>query len=328
MPALSVEGLSVQFGVFGAVAHVVTSVTFDVRAGETIAIVGESGSGKTMTALAVMGLLPDGARVSGQVNVAGKRLTGVADAVYREVRGRDVAMVFQEPMTALNPVMRVGAQVAEAIRVHRKGVSRRAAWQEAVALLDEVGVSPARQRARAFPHELSGGQRQRVLIAMALANRPSVLLADEPTTALDVTTQAQILELLGRLRDAFGLALVLITHDLAVVAGIADRVYVMYGGRIVESGIAADVFARAGHPYTRGLLGALPGTVPPRAPLAAIPGGPPDPSALPFGCAFHPRCPIADDRCRRSVPEPRGLGEGHLTACVYGDRVSLGLAPA
>ncbi len=305
--------------------EVVRGVTFSVDAGETVAVVGESGSGKTMTALAVMGLIdPPGAITDGDIHFAGRSLVGLPESQYRQLRGRDLAMVFQDPMTALNPVQRVGAQVAEAIAVHDGARSQRAARRHVVTLFERVGLTPAAKLARAYPHELSGGMRQRVMLAMALANRPQVLIADEPTTALDVTTQAQILELLVELQQEMGLALVLVTHDLGVVAGIADRVVVMYAGRVVEEGAVDQLFATSGHPYTRGLLASVPSFAGGAETLTAIPGTPPDPGHLPHGCAFHPRCPLADDRCRDEVPALRALGEGHRAACHYADDVSTG----
>jgi oligopeptide transport system ATP-binding protein len=305
----------------------VQRVSFSVAAGETVAVVGESGSGKSVTGLAIMGLIdPPGRITEGDVRLAGKALTGMSDSDYRRVRGRDLAMVFQDPLSALNPVQRVGDQIAEAARVH--GASRATARSRAIDMLERVGVSPAARQARAYPHELSGGMRQRVMLAMALVNRPQVLIADEPTTALDVTTQAQILELLVALQAEMGLALVIVSHDLGVVAGIADRVLVMYAGRIVEEGPADLVFASAGHPYTRGLLASVPRADDARRVLAAIPGAPPDPTALPSGCAFHPRCALAEETCRVTRPPARVLGEGHRAACLFADAVSAGTRSA
>jgi oligopeptide/dipeptide ABC transporter ATP-binding protein len=321
--ALEVEGLAVQFAVERDVVRAVSDVSFSVAAGETVAIVGESGSGKTVTALAVMGLIDrPGSITRGDVRLAGRSLVGVSESEYREVRGRDLAMVFQDPMTSLNPVMRVGDQIAEAIAVHGGTRSRRAARAHAVELLGRVGITPAGARAREYPHQLSGGMRQRVMVAMALANGPQVLIADEPTTALDVTTQAQILELLGEVQREMGLALVLVTHDLGVVAGLADRVVVMYAGRVVEEGPVDAVFGASGHPYTRGLLASVPRRGDTRGELVAIPGTPPDPARLPSGCAFHPRCPLAEDRCREEIPELRVLSPEHRSACLFAERVS------
>jgi oligopeptide/dipeptide ABC transporter ATP-binding protein len=321
--ALEVDGLRVEFGRLPAAVQAVQRVSFTVDVGETVAVVGESGSGKSVTGLAIMGLIDKPGRVTeGDVRLAGKPLLGVSEAEYRRIRGKDLAMVFQDPLSALNPVQRVGSQIAEAARVH--GASRANAKSRAIDMLERVGVTPAARRARAYPHELSGGMRQRVMLAMALINRPQVLIADEPTTALDVTTQAQILELLAELQVEMGLALVIVSHDLGVVAGIADRVLVMYAGRIVEEGPADRVFAAAGHPYTRGLLASVPRADDARSVLAAIPGNPPDPAALPTGCSFHPRCALAQDECREQRPQLRALGEGHRAACLFAEDVASG----
>jgi oligopeptide/dipeptide ABC transporter ATP-binding protein len=324
---LEVDGLSVQFGDGADAVHAVDGVSFTLDRGETLAIVGESGSGKSVTGLAVMGLVdPPGRITEGDVRLDGRSLVGLSEREYRQFRGRELAIVFQDPMTALNPVQRVGEQIAEAVRVH--GGSPAEARRRALDMLERVGVVPAARRARAYPHELSGGMRQRVLLAMALVHRPRVLIADEPTTALDVTTQAQMLELLAELQEEMGLALVLISHDLGVVARIADRVLVLYAGRVAEIGTAADVFTASGHPYTRGLLGSVPradthaGT---RVELAAIPGAPPDLRAVPVGCAFHPRCALAQDRCRTVVPELTRLHGDHRAACLFAEDVSAGV---
>ena len=321
--ALAVDGLAVEFAVEPGVVHAVSDVSFSVGAGETVAIVGESGSGKTVTALAIMGLIDrPGSITRGEIRLAGRSLVGLTESDYREVRGRELAMVFQDPMTSLNPVMRIGDQIGEAIAVHGGARSRRAARGRAVELLERVGITPADARAREYPHQLSGGMRQRVMVAMALANGPQVLIADEPTTALDVTTQAQILELLGELQREMGLALVIVTHDLGVVAGLADRVVVMYAGRVVEEGPVDAVYGASGHPYTRGLLASVPRRGHARGELVAIRGTPPDPARLPSGCAFHPRCPLAEDQCRVEIPELRALGPDHRAACVFAERMS------
>jgi oligopeptide transport system ATP-binding protein len=324
VPALEVDGLRVEFGRLPATVQAVQRVSFSVAAGETVAVVGESGSGKSVTGLAIMGLIePPGRMTEGDVRLAGKALSGISEAEYRRIRGDDLAMVFQDPLSALNPVRRIGDQIAEAARVH--GASRRNARTRAIEMLERVGVVPAARRARSYPHELSGGMRQRVMLAMALINRPQVLIADEPTTALDVTTQAQILELLADLQAEMGLALVVVSHDLGVVAGIADRVLVMYAGRIVEEGPTDRVFAAAGHPYTRGLLASVPRADDSRPVLAAIPGNPPDPTALPSGCPFHPRCVLAEAVCVEKRPELRILTGGHRAACLFADEVSVGV---
>jgi len=285
-----------------------------VAAGETLAIVGESGCGKTMTALALMRLLPEGAEVAaGAVRLEGRDLLALSERAVEDLRGSRIAMVFQEPLTALNPVMTVGAQIAEAVARHR-GLGRRAAWAAAVEALGRVRMPDPAARARAFPHELSGGMRQRAVIAMALVNRPRVILADEPTTALDVTIQAQILGLVAGLQAELGTALVLITHDLGVVAEVADRVIVMYSGRKVEEAAVVGLFDAPLHPYTRGLMGAVPrGRGGAR--LADIPGTVPAPAALPAGCAFAPRCPLATARCRAARPPLTAPRPGHLVAC-------------
>jgi oligopeptide/dipeptide ABC transporter ATP-binding protein len=323
LTAFEVEGLRVEFGGDASPLLAVRDVSFAVSAGETLAVVGESGSGKSVTALAAMGLLdPPGRITAGDVRLGGRSLVGLRDDQYRLVRGSELAMVFQDPLSALNPVLTIGAQVAEAVTAH--GGSRAAGWKRALEMLERVGVAPAARLSRAYPHELSGGMRQRVLLAMALANEPKVLIADEPTTALDVTTQAQILDLVAELQREMGLAVVLVSHDLGVVAGIADRVVVMYAGRVVESGSTADLFTRAGHPYARGLLASVPRVDDARGTLSAIPGTPPDPARLPSGCAFHPRCPLAVARCRDAVPPDVVLSGGHVAACIFADEVSSG----
>jgi oligopeptide/dipeptide ABC transporter ATP-binding protein len=323
--ALQVTGLAVEFPVEGAVVRAVAGASFSLVPGETVALVGESGSGKSVTALAVMGLLdPPGRVVAGEVRIGGQPVLGLRDEQWRTLRGRRIAMVFQDPMTSLNPSHRIGRQVAEAIRVHDHSVGKRDAQGRAIALLARVGIAPAAARARDYPHQLSGGQRQRVMVAMAIANQPDVLIADEPTTALDVTTQAQILELLRDLQEEMGLALLLITHDLGVVAGIADRVVVMYAGRVMEEGPVDAVFAHAAHPYTRALLGSVPRRGDARGGLRAIDGSPPDPGATPPGCPYAPRCSLADDRCRAHVPELRRVGEDQRVACVFGDEIATG----
>jgi peptide/nickel transport system ATP-binding protein len=314
---LEVDALRVEFPLETGVVRAVDGVSFTVAAGERVAIVGESGSGKTVTALAVMGLLdPPGRIVGGDIRLDGRSLVGMSEDEYREVRGREVAIVFQDPMTALNPAQRVGAQVAETITVHDASMSRAAASQRATMLLADVGIAAPDVRARDYPHQLSGGMRQRVLLAMALANSPRVVLADEPTTALDVTTQAQVLELLDTLTAERGAALVLVTHDLGVVAGHADRVVVMYAGRVVEDGAVDDVLAAPAHPYTRALLAAVPSVLARRGALAPIGGTPPNLADVPLGCAFHPRCAFAVPRCTEGIPELVETAPGHRAACI------------
>jgi oligopeptide/dipeptide ABC transporter ATP-binding protein len=328
-PVLEVDSLCVEFGLDGELVRAVDGVSFAIEAGERVALVGESGSGKTVTALTIMGLLePPGRITSGDIRLGGRSLPGLSEEEYRRVRGRDVAMVFQDPMTALNPAHRVGAQVAEAITVHDGTVRRSAARTRAIALFEEVGIPDAPRRARDYPHQLSGGTRQRVLLAMALANTPQVLIADEPTTALDVTTQAQILELLDALCAVHGMAVLLVTHDLAVVAGHADRVVAMYAGRVAEVGPVDAVFARPSHPYTRGLLASAPAATDGRATdgLIAIPGAPPELRRRPAGCAFHPRCALAEERCRAAVPPLTSVAHRRSSACVRADELLAGTA--
>ena len=309
--ALDVRDLQVRVGSVPAV-H---GVSFALSRGRRTGLIGESGSGKTLTALAIMGLLPDGLAASGVAMYRGEDLLTLPDGRLCELRGDRLAMVFQEPMTALNPVMRVGEQVAEPLRVHR-GLSRAAALREAARLLERVQVPDAAEKLRAYPHQLSGGQRQRAMIAMAMACSPDLLIADEPTTALDVTVQAQVLALLGRLVDEEGATLLLITHDLPVVAQLCDRVLVMYGGRLVEVGDTSDVFDRPRHPYTLGLMDAIPPLdedLPDRH-LRAIPGSVPELGEFPSGCPFRTRCPRADAVCETMPPL---AGDGHAVACWH-----------
>ncbi|WP_344266446.1 ABC transporter ATP-binding protein [Actinomadura napierensis] len=314
MTVLAVRGLTVRYA---PDVHAVRGVGFDVGAGEVLGVVGESGSGKTALALAIMGLLPPAARATGSVRLRGDELLGRSDAELSRVRGKDLAMVFQDPLSALTPVHPVGDQIAETIRVHA-GATRAAARARAVELLDLVGIPGAARRARAYPHEFSGGMRQRVMIAMAIANDPVAIVADEPTTALDVTVQAQVLDVLRTAQQATGAAIVLITHDLGVVAGFADRIMVMYAGRAVESGPVEEVYRRPRMPYTIGLLQSLPrlGTAAGARPVA-IEGTPHGASAGDGGCAFLPRCPVAVDACGGQEPEPVPVGpSGHTAACV------------
>jgi oligopeptide/dipeptide ABC transporter ATP-binding protein len=316
-PLLEVDSLSVEFPLESGVVRAVDGVSLSVGVGERLAIVGESGSGKTVTALAVMGLLePPGRVTAGDVRLDGRSLVDLPEDEYRAVRGREIAMVFQDPMSALNPAMRVGAQVAEAITVHDGATSRGEASRRAVQLLEQVGIASPESRARDYPHQLSGGMRQRVMLAMALANAPRVLIADEPTTALDVTTQAQILELIDTLRAELGLAVVLVTHDLGVVAGHADRVVVMYAGRVLEDGTVDDVLTSPRHPYTRALLASVPTAVSARGGLTPIRGAPPNLIDVPAGCPFHPRCDYAQPRCKETVPPLTTWSPGHRAACI------------
>ena len=297
----------------------VDDVSFVVRRGETLGLVGESGSGKTMTALSIMRLVqPPGCTVGGRVTLNGRDLLALSEREMRRVRGAEISLVFQEPMTALNPVFTVGDQVAESLVVHRLA-SGPEARRRAVELLEAVRIPEPQRRARDYPHQLSGGMRQRVLIAIALACRPSLVIADEPTTSLDVTIQAQILDLLREMRARFELSLLLITHDLGVIAGMADRVAIMYAGRVVETGPAAQIFDAPRHPYTRGLLASIPGRVPGRR-LRAIEGSVPHLAALPKGCAFVPRCPDRFDPCEGRPPGPTAFGPDESVRCYLHER--------
>ena len=317
-PLLEVRSLTTEFviergGVPRAV-RVVDDVSFAIGRGEVLALAGESGSGKSVTALSILRLVPPEGRISaGSIRLEGRELLSLDERELRRVRGARIGFVFQEPMTALNPVFTVGGQIAEALEVHgvAKGAAARA---RAVELLDAVRIPEPARRARDFPHQLSGGMRQRVLIAAAIACRPSLVIADEPTTALDATVQADILDLLGAMREEFGLSLLLITHDLGIVARLADRAAVMYAGRIVEIGPAREVLASPHHPYTRGLLASLPGSVP-GARLEAIPGTVPDLAMLPPGCAFAPRCPDRFSACDASRPGPVTVSPGRSARC-------------
>lgn len=313
-PVLAVRDLQTVVTAGKRQVPVVRGVSFDILPGQAVALVGESGSGKSMTALSVMGLLPSAARVSGgSVRLAGRELEALDEKDRRRVRGSEIAMIYQDPMTSLNPLMRVGPQVIEGLQAH--GVTRRDAVARAVEALGEVGLPRPERIARRYPHELSGGQRQRVMIAMAVALRPKVLIADEPTTALDVTIQQQVLSLVDELRRHSGMALLWITHDLGVVARVAEQILVMYAGQVVESGKSRDLFRRPQHPYTAGLLGSIPPMLgDERSALRQIAGTPPDIASLPPGCPFHPRCPQRIERCPGEEPvlEPRGAD---LAAC-------------
>jgi peptide/nickel transport system permease protein len=328
-PALiEVRDLGIEFARGNGWVRVVEGVDLTLPAGRTLALVGESGCGKTVTALALMGLLPrrTGRVATGSIRFDGRELVDLPPGALRAIRGREMAMIFQEPDTSLNPAFTVGDQIAEMVRVHR-GVGRRAANLAAVEALDRVGIPEPAVRARSYPHELSGGMRQRAMIAMALACEPRVLLADEPTTALDVTIQAQILELLTSLRDELGMAMVFVTHDLGVVAEIADDVAVMYAGQIVEQASVDELFAAPRHPYTEALIRALPQSTTPGERLATIPGQVPDPSAWPTGCHFADRCPHAEDRCREAPVELLPVGDG-TARCVRADELHLVGAPS
>ena len=341
-PVLEIEDLEVRFpaagrrrrrrkggagsggaGSIGADVTAVRGLDLTLDPGEVLGVVGESGSGKSTAALAVLGLLPRGAEVRGSIRYRGRELVGLRDRELTGIRGRRIAMVMQDPMTSLNPVHRIGAQIVEGLRAHDPSLSRAAARDRAVELLGIVGIPDPVGRAERYPHEFSGGMRQRVVIAMAVASDPDVLLADEPTTALDVTVQAQVLEALRRARLAAGAAMLLITHDLGVIAGQADRVLVMYAGRAVEVGTCEEVFARPRMPYTLGLLGSSPrldASRPER--LTPIAGSPPTAAGPLQGCPFAPRCPLARDRCRREEPALRSVAHGHRAACHFSEELT------
>jgi peptide/nickel transport system ATP-binding protein len=331
--SLEVRGLTVELPTTGGWVRPVNDVSFTLGEGETLGIVGESGSGKTMLSLALMGLEPHGARHTGEAwlnlrgggasrggknggarNATRENLLGISQDEMRQLRGREIAMIFQEPMTALNPVLRIGAQVEEAIRVHEPRAGESEIQRRALEALERAALNDPARRARQYPHQLSGGLRQRVMIAMALAAGPGVLIADEPTTALDVTVQKQILELLAKLRRELQLSMLFITHDLGVVAQVAGRVAVMYAGRIVEEGPVAEVLRVPRHPYTEGLLRAAPRLA--REKLVPIPGTVPSLEALPAGCAFAPRCPQHLAQCDAGVPELRAVDKNHQARCI------------
>ncbi|MEN8182115.1 MAG: ABC transporter ATP-binding protein [Myxococcota bacterium] len=312
---LEVEGLTTTFPADGGRVAVVEEVDLRIEAGEVLALVGESGCGKSMTALSILRLVPRPGRVdAGRVSLAGRELRSLRVTEMRAVRGSEISMIFQEPTTSLNPVVTVGDQVVEAIRLHRR-VSAQEARVRTAGLFERVGIPDPVQRLGAYPHELSGGLKQRVMIAMALAAEPKLLIADEPTTALDVTIQAQILELLRELRDQMGTAILLITHDLGVVNELSDRVAVMYAGRIVEEGERTAVLGAARHPYTQGLLRSIPALAHRGEPLAEIPGTVPAPGEWPPGCSFQTRCPRVLDLCRCEVPGATEIGSGHIASC-------------
>jgi oligopeptide transport system ATP-binding protein len=322
-PLLTVTDLRISVGRSGAAVDLVRGVNLEVERGTTLAIVGESGSGKSLTALSMMGLLPDGVTVTdGDIRFDGRPVTRLSERDWQPLRGKHIAMIFQDPLSALNPTARVGDQVAEMFR-RREGASSNDARRRAIEAMVEVGIPDAERRARSYPHEFSGGMRQRAMIAIAMALHPQLLIADEPTTALDVTVQAQIMRLLLARKQAAHLTMILISHDLGVVSKSADFVAVVYAGQIVEAGPSRTIFSAPAHPYTHGLMRAVPDRRRPRASLEAIPGQPPDPRAIPSGCSFHPRCPLAQDICRVKVPELRLVGEGRRSACHFADEVAL-----
>ncbi len=322
-PLLEVENLSVSFPTDSGDLSAVRGLSYHVAPREVVAMVGESGSGKSAAAMAVIGLLPPYAAVSGSVRLSGTELLGMSDADLSKIRGARIGTVFQDPMSALTPVYTVGDQIAEAITVHHHEVSKADARRRAVELMDLVGIAQAQTRARSFPHELSGGERQRVVIAIAIANDPDLIICDEPTTALDVTVQAQILEVLKTARDVTGAAVLIITHDLGVVAEFADRALVMYAGRAVETAGVRELYADRRMPYTAGLLGSVPRLDAPRGErLVPIPGAPPSLVTLPAGCPFAPRCPLALEQCRQSEPALTPVAPGHAAACIRTDQVT------
>src|ERR1700754_5253435 len=320
---LSVTNLTVTFPTDTERVNAVRSMNFDVAAGEVVALVGESGSGKSAPAMAVIGRLPEYAQVSGSIRLHGDELLGLSDNQMSQIRGRVIGTVFQDPMSALTPVYTVGEQIAEAIEVHQRDVDRRTARTRAIELMELVGIGQPERRAGSFPHELSGGERQRVVIAIAIANDPDLLICDEPTTALDVTVQAQILEVLRTARDVTGAGVLIITHDLGVVAEFADRALVMYAGRVVESAEVHDLYRDRQMPYTFGLLGSVPRLDAPQGTrLVPIPGAPPSLAGLDPGCPFAPRCPLVIDECLAAEPELIPVGPNHQAACIRTDHVA------
>jgi len=319
MALLEVSNLKTHFFTRDGVVKAVDGVTFSLEKGKTLAVVGESGSGKSVTALSLMRLIPDppGKIVEGEILFKDKDVLEMNDSAVRAMRGNEIAMIFQDPMTSLNPVYRVGRQIGESVRLHR-GASKKEALDRAVELLDMVGIPNPRDRAHDYPHQFSGGMRQRAMIAMALSCDPDILIADEPTTALDVTIQAQILDLMIELQDRTGASIIMITHDLGVVADMSDDVMVMYGGKQVEYGTADQVFYQPKHPYTWGLLDSLPRhDVDEKGELCPITGQPPSMINIPSGCAFHPRCPYAQGVCRVEVPALRSIDGKHTAACHF-----------
>ena len=331
MNLLEIDDLSVDFDTEDGVVHAVRGVSLRLARGEVLGVVGESGCGKSVTAAAVLGLLPRGATLTGSIRYAGRELVGRPDTELRRLRGNDIGMIFQDPMTSLNPVYTIGWQLAEAYRAHHDGVARKAAHAVAVEVLERVGIPRPDRRARQYPHEFSGGMRQRAMIAMAIVNDPALIIADEPTTALDVTVQAQILETLREIGEHGGSAIMLITHDLGVVAGMADRVQVMYGGTVVEAAETVRLFGQPRMPYTVGLLGSVPNPDQLGRPLTPIRGAPPSPLHLPPGCAFGPRCPLVEPACLRAEPALVAVDvDGHQSRCrrwpeLAGERAAVEL---
>lgn len=314
---LEVKHLQTHFKTEDGVVPSVNGVSFSVAKGETLAIVGESGCGKSVTSLSIMGLVaPPGEVVGGEIWLEGQNLLALSKKELRKLRGNKLSMIFQEPMTSLNPVFTIGNQLGEVFHQHRQ-MDKKEARTHSIEMLEHVGIPNAEKIVDSFPHQLSGGMRQRVMIAMALACNPALLIADEPTTALDVTIQAQILELLKKLNKEFQTGVILITHDLGVVAEMADRVVVMYAGEVVEQADVFSLFAEPKHPYTKGLLGSLPKLDENREELDSIPGSVPNPLDMPGGCAFHPRCPAATEECKQNKPQLQEVALNHLARCFY-----------
>lgn len=319
---LEVKNLNTYFHMEAGTAKAVQDVSFHVDEREMLGLVGESGCGKSVTSLSIMRLIqsPPGKIESGTITFRDKNLLELSEAEMRKVRGNDIAMIFQEPMTSLNPVFTIGSQIMEAVQLHQN-VSTREARERTIEMLKIVGISDPAQRVDEYPHQLSGGMRQRAMIAMALSCNPDMLIADEPTTALDVTIQAQIMDLLAKLQDEMNMAILLITHDLGVVAESTDRIEVMYAGRIVETGPTDKIFASPAHPYTKGLIESVPRLDTHADRLSVIKGTVPDPADLPTGCSFHPRCPLADERCRGELPMLSAVGDDHTSRCFKSDQV-------
>jgi oligopeptide/dipeptide ABC transporter ATP-binding protein len=325
-PLLQVKNLTVEFKTDDGIVHAVDSVSFDVNPNETLGIVGESGSGKSVTSMAILGLLPKSANISGEVLFRGENILGESEKELQKLRGAKIAMIFQDALAALNPVFKVGDQIGEAVKVHQT-LTDKEVDERVVELLEIVGIPNPAARSKQYPHEFSGGMRQRAMIAMSIANDPDLLIADEPTTALDVTIQAQVLDVLERIQDRTSSSIMLITHDLGVVAGVADRVLVMYAGRQVEQGTVDQIFYEPRHPYAAGLLASLPRLdrrSDKNSRLHRIKGQPPSVIYLPPGCAFHPRCPMAEAPgiCDHERPELRNVGPDHVAACHFAERLA------
>ena len=324
MPLLKIDDLRIDFATEHGWANVVNGVSFDVAENEIVGLVGESGSGKTVTSLSILGLIPNppGRKSGGHIWYRGKDLTEIPKKELRDIRGNEISMIFQEPMTSLNPAFTIGDQISEVYRRHRGG-RKKAGLARAADMLDLVGIPNANTRVRDYPHEFSGGMRQRAMIAMALACDPKLLIADEPTTALDVTVQAQILELLSKVREETGTGIIFITHDLGVVAELCDKVVVMYAGEVVETAVGRDLFVQPKHPYTEGLLTAMPQLGERGEKLASIPGRTPEPWAMPDGCRFNPRCKYTEDQCQSGTIPLEVLGDGRSSRCARIEELTL-----